>query len=179
MGIRIVLCLVTVCCAWSQRAYADQPLVKIEGGYSAPQRLFVGVDLTTRLNPRKAGLQAAVVRDAEGWYVNSDVTVGRGGWKVGAGLARCCVGRLDVGAGDTGVGWSFASTIALRGTFTRTWGAPRGVEPNRSFVGAEVQYSLLLLLDLNAGVMYPVASRAAQGPVFTWGVGIGLPLLGF
>lgn len=169
---KVSLCLIAlaIVCALPNTAAADQPVVRLEGGYGAPQKWFGGVGLLTRVGRQQAGPQSA-----EDWYFETDASVGQGGWKLGAGLTRCCVGILGVGVGDTGVGGVLASTIGLQGVFTRTWGTPRGIEADRSLMGVELKYSLYLLLDLKAGVMFPLGSGTTKGPVFTWGVGLGLP----
>lgn len=64
----------------------------------------------------------------------------------------------------------FAGRIALVRTFDR----PLGLEPDRTWVGGELEWSFAHLVSLQACVLSPLGGG---DPAFTWAVGIGVPLI--
>jgi hypothetical protein len=85
-------------------------------------------------------------------------SVGLGGAKAGLGLG-------------TFKGWG---VLTARAAFVRTFAHPLALEPDRSFVGGELEWSFFHLVSLQAGVLHPLGGGS---PAFTWAIGIGLPLL--
>ncbi len=84
-----------------------------------------------------------------------------------AGLGGARVG-LGIGVGGT------AGFLTARATLGPTFAHPLGAAPDRNWVGGEVEWSFLHLLSLQAGVLRPIGGGHT---VFTWSVGIGLPLV--
>ncbi len=99
-----------------------------------------------------------------------EVDAGSGGGKIGLGAVLLIPGS---GGGSHTLPGLF-HTLTLRGVAVRTWGKPIGVSADRTLAGGEVEYSLLYLLTLHGGVLYPVDGRQERDYVATWGVGVNL-----
>ncbi len=64
-----------------------------------------------------------------------------------------------------------ARLSTARAALVQTFAHPLALEPNRTFVGGEVEWSFIHLGSLQAGVLYPLGGGS---PAFTWAVGIGM-----
>ena len=63
--------------------------------------------------------------------------------------------------------------LAFRLAALRTWNQ---AGPDRTWFGVEAGYSLLYFVSADVGVHFPTSGRS-RGPVFSWSIGIGLPIL--
>jgi hypothetical protein len=100
---------------------------------------------------------------AQGFVVQADA--GSGGGKLGLGIgARARVQEEDFN-GTLGVG--------LRAAFVRTWGHPVGTEPGLSYLGPELDLSILRV-NVTLGVLWRVAGSGGKSALFSWGLGLAL-----
>ncbi len=84
------------------------------------------------------------------------------------------IGSIGLGGGRAGLGlgtYTKAGVLTGRATLVRTFAHPLALQPDRTWVGGEVEWSLIHLVSLQAGVLYPLGGG---GPAFTWAVGIGM-----
>ena len=63
--------------------------------------------------------------------------------------------------------------VALRASLVRTWGSPIGTEPGLSYLGPELDLSIIRV-DVSLGVLWRVSGQGGKSALFTWGVGFGL-----
>jgi hypothetical protein len=99
---------------------------------------------------------------AQGFLLEAEA--GSGGGKLSLGLgARARVDEDDF-HGAVGVG--------LRASLARTWGSPFGTEPGLTYLGPELDLSILRL-DLSLGVLWRVSGTAGASALFSWRIGIG------
>jgi hypothetical protein len=100
-----------------------------------------------------------------------ELDAGTGGARLGVGV----VAALTMGSsgGNEPLPGLF-HTLTFRGVAVRTWGSPIGVDPDRTLVGGEVEYSLLYLLTLHVGVLCPVDGKSERDFVASFGVGVNL-----
>jgi hypothetical protein len=87
------------------------------------------------------------------------------------------IGSVGLGGAKAGLGlgtFRGAGILTARAAFVRTFARPLALEPDRSFVGGELEWSVLHLVSVQAGVLVPFGGG---GPAFTWAVGIGVPLV--
>jgi len=90
---------------------------------------------------------------------------GSGGGKLSLGVgARAHVDDPDF-RGTVGVG--------LRASLARTWGSPIGTEPNLTYLGPELDLSVVKV-NLTLGVLWRVSGQGGASALFSWGVGFGL-----
>jgi len=100
---------------------------------------------------------------AQGFLLQLDA--GTGGGKVSLGLgARAHVEEEDF-RGTAG--------FALRAALVRTWGSPIGTEPGVTYLGPELDLSVLRV-DLTLGVLWRIGGDRGSSALFSWGVGFGL-----
>jgi hypothetical protein len=93
------------------------------------------------------------------------VDAGSGGGKLSLGVgARARVEEEDF-RGTVGAG--------LRVALARTWGSPIGTEPGLTYLGPELDLSILRV-NLTLGVLWRVSGHAGASALFSWGVGFGL-----
>jgi hypothetical protein len=94
-----------------------------------------------------------------------DVAAGTGGGKLSLGLGA----RAHVDDDD------FHGTLgaALKASLARTWGSPIGTGPGLTYLGPELDLSVLRV-ELTLGVLWRVAGPGGKSALFSWGVGIGL-----
>jgi hypothetical protein len=94
-----------------------------------------------------------------------ELTGGSGGGKLSLGLgARARVNEDDFN-GTVGFG--------LKASLARTWGSPIGTERGLTYLGPELDLSILRA-ELTLGVLWRVDGAAGKGAMFSWGLGIGL-----
>ena len=65
------------------------------------------------------------------------------------------------------------SASAFERPLVRTWGSPIGTEPNLTYLGPELDLSIVRF-NLTLGVLWRVSGGAGASVVFAWGVGFGL-----
>jgi hypothetical protein len=94
-----------------------------------------------------------------------EVAAGSGGGVLSLGVgARARVDEEDF-HGTVGLG--------LRAALARTWGDPIGTEPGLTYLGPELDLSVLRV-DLTLGVLWRVSGQTGASALFSWGVGFGL-----
>ncbi len=87
------------------------------------------------------------------------------------------IASVGLGGARMGLGIGFggaAGLLTARATLGQTFADPLGALPDRSWVGGEVEWSFLHFLSVQAGMLRPLEGGHS---VFTWSVGIGLPLV--
>jgi len=100
---------------------------------------------------------------AQGFLFQADA--GSGGGKLSLGIgARARVDEEDF-HGTVGVG--------LRAALVRTWGSPIGTEPGLTYLGPELDLSVLRF-NLTLGVLWRLSGNTGASAVFGWGIGFGL-----
>jgi len=63
--------------------------------------------------------------------------------------------------------------VSLRASLVRTWGSPIGTEPNLTYLGPELDLSILRF-NLTLGVLWRLSGHTGASAVFGWGIGFGL-----
>jgi hypothetical protein len=100
---------------------------------------------------------------AQGFLLQVDA--GSGGGKLSLGIgARAHVDEEDF-KGTAGV--------ALRLALARTWGHPIGTEPGLTYLGPELDLSVIRI-NLTLGVLFRVDGDGGSSALFSWGLGFGL-----
>jgi hypothetical protein len=100
---------------------------------------------------------------AQGFTVQADA--GSGGGKMSLGIgARARVEEEDF-KGTVGVG--------LRLSLARTWGSPIGTEPGLTYLGPELDLSVMRA-NVTLGVLWRVSGQGGASVLFSWGLGFGL-----
>lgn len=100
---------------------------------------------------------------AQGFTFQADAGSGGGKLSLGVG-ARARVEEEDF-RGTVGVG--------LRASLVRTWGSPIGTEPDLTYLGPELDLSVIRI-NLTLGVLWRVSGDAGASALFSWGLGFGL-----
>lgn len=90
---------------------------------------------------------------------------GSGGGKLSLGLGGLAHVDSDDFHGTAGL--DFKISVA------RTWGSPIGTDPGLTYVGPELEFSVVHV-GLGFGVLRRVAGRTGSSTLFTWGVGLRL-----
>ncbi len=63
--------------------------------------------------------------------------------------------------------------VGLRASLVRTWGSPIGTEPDLTYLGPELDLSVLRI-NLSLGVLWRVSGNTGSSALFSWGLGFGL-----
>jgi len=106
---------------------------------------------------------APIAHCAQGFLFQ--VEAGSGGGKVSMGVgARARVDEEDF-HGTVGFG--------LRASLVRTWGSPLATEPGLTYLGPELDLSIMKV-DLTLGVLWRLGGHAGASALVSWGVGFGL-----
>lgn len=63
--------------------------------------------------------------------------------------------------------------FGLRAALARTWGDPIGTEPGLTYLGPEIDLSIVRV-NLTLGVLWRVSGQRGATTLFSWGVGFGL-----
>jgi hypothetical protein len=100
---------------------------------------------------------------AQGFLFQADAGSGGGKLSLGVG-ARARVEEEDF-HGTVGVG--------LRASLVRTWGSPIGTEPDLTYLGPELDLSVMRV-NVTLGVLWRVSGNAGSSALFSWGLGFGL-----
>jgi hypothetical protein len=86
-------------------------------------------------------------------------------------------GKLSVGVGARAhvedEGFRGTAGVALRLAVARTWGNPVGTDPDLTYVGPELDLSVIRI-GLTLGVLFRVSGDHGSNAVFSWGLGFGL-----
>lgn len=86
-------------------------------------------------------------------------------------------GRLSLGLGAWArvedEGFRGTAGLALRLALARTWGHPIGTDPGLTYVGPELDLSVIHV-NLTLGVLFRVSGDRGAGALFSWGLGFGL-----
>ena len=116
-------------------------------------------DDTTRV---KAVCALPIPHCAKGFLAQADA--GTGGGKL----------SLGVGAYANVQDESFKGTAgaAFRLAVAHTWGNPIGTQPGLTYLGPEMDLSILRV-NLTLGVLFRVSGDGGAGALFSWGVGFG------
>jgi len=123
----------------------------------------LGADVREGNDRVKAVCAVPIPHCAQGFLFQADA--GSGGGKLSLGIgARARVDEDDF-HGTVGVG--------LRAALLRTWGSPIGTEPGLTYLGPELDLSVLRF-NLTLGVLWRVSGHAGASAVFGWGIGFGL-----
>ncbi len=123
----------------------------------------LGVDVREGDDRVKAVCALPIPHCAQGFLFQADAGSGGGKLSLGVG-ARARVDDEDF-HGTVGVG--------LRASLVRTWGSPIGTEPNLTYLGPELDLSIIRF-TLTLGVLWRISGHAGASAVFAWGVGFGL-----
>jgi hypothetical protein len=123
----------------------------------------IGADIKddgTRVN---AVCAVPMRRCAQGFLVRADA--GSGGGKLSLGLGAWAKVNDEDFKGTAGVG--------LRLAVAHTWGDPIGQPPGLTYVGPELDLSILRI-NLTLGALFRVAGDGGSSALFSWGLGFGL-----
>jgi len=134
-------------------------------GAAASVRVLHGLGADVREGDErvKAVCAVPIPHCAQGFLFQADA--GSGGGKLSLGIgARARVDEEDF-RGTVGV--------SLRAALVRTWGSPIGTEPNLTYLGPELDLSIVRF-NLTLGVLWRVSGHAGASAVFGWGIGFGL-----
>jgi hypothetical protein len=123
----------------------------------------LGADVRDGEGRVKAVCAIPIPHCAQGFLFQADA--GSGGGKLSLGIgARAHVDEEDF-RGTVGV--------SLRASLVRTWGSPIGTEPNLTYLGPELDLSVLRF-NLTLGVLWRLSGHEGASAVFGWGIGFGL-----
>jgi hypothetical protein len=134
-------------------------------GAAASVRILhgLGADVREGEDRVKAVCAVPIPHCAQGFTFQADA--GSGGGKLSLGIgARARVEEPDF-RGTVGVG--------LRLSLARTWGSPIGTDPGLTYLGPELDLSVLRV-NLNLGVLWRVSGEGGASALFSWGLGFGL-----
>jgi hypothetical protein len=123
----------------------------------------LGADVREGEGRVKAVCAVPIPHCAQGFLFQADA--GSGGGKLSLGIgARARVEEKDF-RGTMGV--------ALRASLLRTWGSPVGTEPDLTYLGPELDLSIVRV-NLTLGVLWRLSGHTGASAVFAWGFGFGL-----
>jgi len=134
-------------------------------GFGASLRVLRGLSADVREEDTRVQALCALPLPhcAQGFLFQLDA--GTGGGKVSLGVgARARVDEEDF-RGTAG--------FALRAALVRTWGNPVGTDPGLTYLGPELDLSVLKV-NLTLGVLWRLGGHAGPSALFSWGVGFGL-----
>lgn len=134
-------------------------------GAAASVRVLHGLGADVREGDErvKAVCAVPIPHCAQGFLFQADA--GSGGGKLSLGIgARARVDEEDF-RGTVGVG--------LRASLVRTWGSPVGTEPGLTYLGPELDLSIVRF-NLTLGVLWRVSGHSGASAIFGWGIGFGL-----
>jgi len=123
----------------------------------------LGADVREEDGRVKAMCSLPIPHCAQGFTFQADAGSGGGKLSLGVG-ARARVEDQDF-RGTAGVG--------LRVSLARTWGSPIGTEPDLTYLGPEIDLSIIRI-NLNLGVLWRVSGHGGSSALFSWGLGFGL-----
>jgi hypothetical protein len=123
----------------------------------------LGADVRDGSTRVKAVCAIPMPHCAQGFLVQADA--GSGGGKLSLGLGAWANVDEESFRGTAGV--------ALRLALARTWGNPVGTDPGLTYLGPELDLSVIRI-NLTLGVLWRVAGDGGAGALFSWGLGFGL-----
>lgn len=134
-------------------------------GAAASLRILhgLGADVRDGSTRVKAVCAIPMPHCAQGFLVQADA--GSGGGKLSLGLGAWANVDEKSFRGSAGV--------ALRLALARTWGNPVGTDPGLTYLGPELDLSVIRI-NLTLGVLWRVAGDGGAGALFSWGLGFGL-----
>ena len=134
-------------------------------GAAASLRLLhgLGADVRDGSTRVKAVCAIPMPHCAQGFLIQADAGSGGGKLSLGVG-ARAHVDEE-----------SFRGTagVALRLALARTWGNPIGTEPGLTYLGPELDLSVIRI-NLTLGALFRVSGDRGSSALFAWGLGFGL-----
>ena len=143
----------------------------IGGGFSGPLGFAgslqilngIGADIRDDGTRVKAVCAVPMPHCAQGFLLRLDAGSGGGKFSLGLG-AYANVNEED---------FNGTAGVAFRVALARTWGNPIGTEPDLTYLGPELDLSVLRI-NLTLGVLFRVDGDRGAGTLFSWGVGFGL-----
>jgi hypothetical protein len=134
-------------------------------GAGASLRLLhgLGADVKDDGTRVKAVCAVPMPHCAQGFLLQADA--GSGGGKLSLGLG--------VRAHVEDEGFRGTAGVALRLAVARTWGNPVGTDPGLTYVGPELDLSVIRI-GLTLGVLFRVSGDHGSNALFSWGLGFGL-----
>jgi hypothetical protein len=123
----------------------------------------IGADIKDDGTRVKAVCAIPVPHCAQGFLLRADA--GSGGGRLSVGLGAWAKVDTDDFKGTAGV--------ALRLALAHTWGNPIGQPSGLSYLGPELDLSLLRV-NLTLGVLFRVGGDGGSSALFSWGLGFGL-----
>jgi hypothetical protein len=134
-------------------------------GAAASVRVLHGLGADVRQDGGrvKAVCALPIPHCAQGFLFQADAGSGGGKLSLGVG-ARAHVDDEDF-RGTVGIG--------LRASLVRTWGSPIGTEPGLTYLGPELDLSVVRV-NLTLGVLWRVSGTTGSSALFSWGLGLGL-----
>ena len=123
----------------------------------------IGADIKDDGTRVKAVCAVPMPHCAQGFLLRLDA--GSGGGKFSLGLGAYANVNEDDFKGTAGV--------AFRVALARTWGNPIGTEPDLTYLGPELDLSILRI-NLTLGVLFSIDGDRGAGTLFSWGLGFGL-----
>ena len=134
-------------------------------GAAASLRILHGLGADVRDGSTRVNAVCAIPMPhcAQGFLIQADAGSGGGKLSLGVG-ARAHVDEE-----------SFRGTagVALRLALARTWGNPIGTEPGLTYLGPELDLSVIRI-NLTLGVLFRVSGDRGSSALFSWGLGFGL-----
>ncbi len=125
----------------------------------------LGADVEERADrERVRGVCAAPIPHCDNGFL-LQAEAGSGGGKLSLGLG----GRARVDTEDL----KGAFGASLKASLARTWGSPVGTEPGLTYLGPELDLSVLHF-GASVGVLWRVAGSGGASVVFSWGIGLRL-----
>jgi hypothetical protein len=134
-------------------------------GAAASVRMLrgLGADVRDGSTQVKAVCAVPMPHCAQGFLLQADA--GSGGGKFSLGLGAWAKINEEGFRGTAGV--------ALRVALARTWGNPVGTEPGLTYLGPELDLSVIRI-NVTLGVLFRVAGDRGSSALFSWGLGFGL-----
>jgi hypothetical protein len=123
----------------------------------------LGADVRDGSTRVKAVCAIPMPHCAQGFLLQADA--GSGGGKLSLGLGAWAKVDEESFRGTAG--------MALRLALARTWGNPIGTDPGLSYLGPELDLSVIRI-NLTLGVLFRVAGDRGSSALFSWGLGFGL-----
>ena len=122
----------------------------------------LGADVRNDTTRVKAVCALPIPHCANGFLIQADA--GTGGGKLSLGVGAYAKVHEESFKGTAGV--------AFRLAVAHTWGDPIGTDPGLTYVGPELDLSILRI-NLTLGVLFRVSGGVGAGALFSWGVGFG------
>jgi hypothetical protein len=123
----------------------------------------LGADIRDDRTRVKAVCAIPMPHCAQGFLLRADA--GSGGGRLSVGLGAWAKVDADGFKGTAG--------MALRLAVAHTWGDPIGQPAGLTYLGPEVDLSLLRV-NLTLGVLFKVGGDGGSSALFSWGLGFGL-----